>query len=268
MARMGSPIRTSVAAAAARFGWFASKRTALADMRRVVDLLRPVDAGHRLVRIGAEGDGGYLLPDDLDRISACFSPGVDRTATFENALALRGIASHLADRSVAAPPPGCSPASFEPVFLGTFDGAGTTTLGSWVGRHTPAGTGDLLLQMDIEGAEYGVIDNAATELLCRFRILVVEFHHLDAIGQPVVCRRVSEALEKLRIDFVPVHLHPNNYAGIVDIGGLRVPPLLEATFLRRDRCLSTRPRTDFPHPLDRDNVPRKRTAPLPRAWYS
>ena len=102
MARMGSPIRTSVAAAAARFGWFASKRTALADMRRVVDLLRPVDAGHRLVRIGAEGDGGYLLPDDLDRISACFSPGVDRTATFENALALRGIGEkRLADFGTA-----------------------------------------------------------------------------------------------------------------------------------------------------------------------
>ena len=268
MPPMGSPIRTAVAAAASRIGYFASKRTPRAEMLGIIDLLRPVDAGPALVRIGAEGDGGYLLPDDLDGIAACFSPGVDRQATFENALAKRGIGSHLADRSVAAPPPGCSPSSFEPVFLGTFDGEGTTTLGSWVERHAPADTGDLLLQMDIEGAEYAVIDNAQRELLRRFRIIVVELHHLDAIGQPFVCRRIGEALAKLHLDFVPVHLHPNNYAGIVRIGGLPVPPLLEVTYLRRDRCLSARPRTDFPHPLDRDNVSRKRQAVLPREWYA
>ena len=137
-----------------------------------------------------------------------------------------------------------------------------------MGRHAPADTGDLLLQMDIEGAEYGVIDNAERSLLRRFRIVVIEFHHLDALGQPFVCRRIGEAVEKLRLDFVPVHLHPNNYAGIVRIGGFPVPPLLEVTFLRRDRCLSTRPRTDFPHPLDCDNVPRKRSVVLPREWYA
>jgi hypothetical protein len=264
---MASPIRKTVAAVAARLGWFASKRTPFVDMRRLVDLLRPVDAGWALVRIGANGDGGYLVPDDLDGIAACFSPGVDRQASFENGLAARGILSHLADRSVTAPPPTCVPASFEPVFLGTFDGEGTTTLDSWVSRHAPADSGDLLLQMDIEGAEYGVIDNAPCALLRRFRIIVVEFHHLDGIGQPFVCRRIGEAIEKLRLDFVPVHLHPNNYAGIVDVGGLPVPPLLEVTFLRKDRCVVTRPRNDFPHPLDCDNVPRKRPAPLPRAWF-
>ncbi len=264
---MGSPIRTVVAATAARLGYFASKRTPMADMRRVVNLFRPIDAGRRLVRIGSDGDGGYLVPDDLDGVAACFSPGVDRQATFENAIAGRGIGSHLADRSVAAPPSGCTHVSFEPLFLGAFDADGTTTLGSWVGRHVAGDSGDLLLQMDIEGAEYSVIDNADSALLRRFRILVIEFHHLDGIGQPFVCRRIGEALDKLRVDFVPVHLHPNNYAGIINIGGLRVPPLLEATVLRKDRCLSMRPRSDFPHPLDRDNVPQKRSVRLPREWY-
>jgi hypothetical protein len=264
---MASPIRTFVAAVASRIGYFASKRTTTADMRRVIGLLRPVDAGQPLVRIGGEGDGGYLVPDDLDDITACFSPGVDRQASFETELGRRGIGSHLADRSVAAPPAGFVHASFEPVFLGTFDAEGTTTLGRWVERHAPAGSGDLILQMDIEGAEYGVIDNAASELLRRFRILVIEFHNFDGIGQPFICRRIGEVLEKLRLDFVPVHLHPNNYAGIVHIGGLPVPPLLEVTFLRKDRCLTTALRTDFPHPLDRDNVPRKSPVALPREWY-
>lgn len=265
---MGSPIRTAVAALASRLGYFASRLSAPAEMRRVVDALRPFDPGRPLVRIGADGDGGYLLPDDLDGIGACFSPGVDRQASFETALAARGIASHLADRSVAAPPAGFTPASFERMFLGTVDDDGTTTLGRWVERHAPPGSGDLLLQMDIEGAEYGVIDNADRALLRRFRILVIELHHLDTIGQPFACRRIAEALEKLRLDFVPVHLHPNNYAGLVRIHGLRVPPLLEVTLLRKDRCPDARPaRSRFPHPLDRDNVPRKRRVVLPAEWH-
>lgn len=265
---MGSPIRTTVAALAARLGYFASRLTPPDGVRRVVESLRPVDPGIPLIRIGADGDGGYLVPDDLDGIAACFSPGVDRQASFETALAARGIGSHLADRSVAGPPVGFTAASFEPVFLGTSDDTGTTTLGRWVERHAPPEAGDLLLQMDIEGAEYGVIDNADRSLLRRFRIVVVEFHHLDTIGQPFACRRIAEALAKLRLDFVPVHLHPNNYAGLVRIGGLRVPPLLEVTYLRKDRCPGAVPsRYPFPHPLDRDNVPRKRSVVLPPEWH-
>ena len=265
---MASPIRTAVAALASRVGYFASRLASPDEMRRVIDALRPVDPGMALVRIGADGDGGYLLPDDVRGITACFSPGVDRQASFETALAARGIESHLADRSVAAPPAGFVPASFEPVFLGAFDDDGTTTLGRWVERHVPPESGDLLLQMDIEGAEYAVIDNADRALLRRFRILVVEFHNLDTIGQPFACRRIAETLEKLRLDFVPVHLHPNNYAGLVRIGGLRVPPLLEVTWLRKDRCPGATPsRSRFPHPLDRDNVPRKRRVVLPPEWH-
>jgi hypothetical protein len=51
------------------------------------------------------------------------------------------------------------------------------------------------LSLDIEGAESGVIDNAECSLLRRFRILVIELHHLDALGQPFACRRIGEALE-------------------------------------------------------------------------
>lgn len=265
---MGSPIRTAIADVAARLGYFASRLTHPPAVRKIVESLRPVDPGMALLRVGADGDGGYLVPDDLDGITACFSPGVARQASFETTLAARGIGSHLADRSVAGPPAGFVPASFERVFLGTYDDDATTTLGRWVERHAPPDAGDLLLQMDIEGAEYGVIDNVDRATLRRFRILVVEFHHLDTIGQPFACRRIGEALAKLRLDFVPVHLHPNNYAGLVRIGGVRVPPLLEVTYLRKDRCPGAVPsRSPFPHPLDRDNVPRKRSVVLPPEWH-
>jgi hypothetical protein len=53
-----------------------------AEVREFIAKLHPLTTEHPLIRMG-EGDGGYLIPDDLNGITACFSPGVDNRATFE-----------------------------------------------------------------------------------------------------------------------------------------------------------------------------------------
>jgi len=261
--RMSQGYRSFVARIADACNYFASKRTPAEAIRAAAALLRPLDAGHPLVRIGAAGDGGYLVPDDLLGITACFSPGVSAIAAFEADLESRGIVSYLADGSVPGPPPGCGHMHFERKFLGTYEADDLTTLGAWVARQPQAATGDLILQMDIEGAEYDVIANVAPDLLRRFRIIVVEFHDLHCLAQPFVHARMVAAFRKLAQTFVPVHLHPNNYAGIATIAGLRMPRMLEVTYLRRDRCRRLVPRRDFPHPLDRDNMPGRRAITVP-----
>ena len=261
-------VRHYVAAVAAHCNYFASRRTSYKHIQAVIELLRSMDTGRPLIRLGGAGDGGYLIPDDLQGIRACFSPGVAAQATFEKELQHRGIGSYLADYSVLGPPPDCASMSFEKKFLGAYDSDIFTTLASWVGRHPETAEGDLLLQMDVEGAEYEIIANIDPVLLRRFRILVIEFHDFECLAQPFGYRRIFEALTKLSHDFVPVHLHPNNYAGIAHIGPLRVPRMLEISYLRRDRCSTLTPRQNFPHPEDRDNVPDKPSAPLPRQWFS
>lgn len=260
---MAKGFRSFVARVADACGYFASKRTDSAAIREVTTLLRPMDAGTPLVRLGGAGDGGYLVPDDLDGIVACFSPGVSRIAAFEAELERRGIVPYLADHSVPGPPAGCEHMAFERKFLGAYESDVFTTLGAWVARHPQAAAGDLLLQMDIEGAEYDVLMNVAPDLLSRFRIIVIEFHNLECLAQPFAHAQIGAVLRKLDQGFVPVHLHPNNYAGIARIGGVRIPRMLEVTYLRRDRCRGLAPRRDFPHPLDRDNVPGRRSIVVP-----
>ena len=53
-----------------------------------------------LIRLGNNGDGGYLVPDDLNGIEACFSPGVADNVNFEKALAKKKISSYLLDKSI------------------------------------------------------------------------------------------------------------------------------------------------------------------------
>ena len=55
---------------------------------------------HQLIRLGGRGDGAYLLPDDLQNIEACFSPGVCDSKLFEDDLTKKfNIDCHMCDFS-------------------------------------------------------------------------------------------------------------------------------------------------------------------------
>lgn len=123
----------------------------------LINRLKPLETEHPLIRLGGDGDGGYLVPDDLAGIQRCFSPGVGPTSAFENSLLERGIPCHLADGTVEGPTFTHSLMTFEKVNLGAQTGEGVTTLADWVNRHAAPDENNLLLQMDIEGAEYPVL---------------------------------------------------------------------------------------------------------------
>lgn len=241
----------------------------LADPAQLAALMRdarPWKAGPALIRLGAPGDGGYLVPDDLDGIVACFSPGVSTVADFEADLAARGIDCHLADGSVDGPPFDHPRFRFEKTFLGSEDDTTRMRLASWVRRNAPP-QGDLLLQMDIEGAEYDVLLDTPSEILRRFRIIVIEFHDLEMLFTRPGFALVRLCLQRLLRDFVVVHLHPNNCAGVARKAPFTVPSVMEFTFLRRDRAATLSPALDFPHPLDRANTTEREDPPLPPCWY-
>ena len=231
------------------------------------DFLRPHAIDMPLIRIGDFGDGGYLVPDDLRGIVACYSPGVSQQASFEMDMAKLGIPSFMADASVKNPPLDVPGAQFVPKFLGDKDEGEFMTLASWVAATDPDPSADLLLQMDIEGAEYATLAAASRDLLKRFRMIVIEWHHLPSIlTKPRFSARALAAIENLREDFVTVHLHPNNVSGTVEIDGENIPRVVEATLLRRDRASGLRPADPLPHPLDRRHNPRKPALTLPKRW--
>jgi hypothetical protein len=228
--------------------------------------IRPINSGHELIRLGGESDGGYLVPNDLEGIGACFSPGVSDVANFELAFANRGVKSYLADYSVESAPVQNDLIDFEKKFLGTDENEIFMTLDSWVKRKEPEKS-DFILQMDIEGAEYDVIYDLSAETLKKFRILVIEFHRLDSIFDKTGFKLINLTFKKLLKDFEIVHIHPNNCRAPVRIKDYEVPPLMEFTFLRKDRIFSNA-KSDliFPHPLDKPCVKSMTDYALPKCW--
>ncbi|QIK66201.1 hypothetical protein G7072_07440 [Nocardioides sp. HDW12B] len=236
-------------------------------MRDLIDRLHPVHGGSDLVRLGPDADGGYLVPDDLEGITSAFSPGVSTESGFEVDLAARGMQVFLADHSVEGPAQPHPQFVFDKRYVGSLTDDTFFTLSDWKNARLPGDAGDLLLQMDVEGAEYETLLATPTELLAQFRIMVIEFHYLHELFSRSFFGIASRVFDKLLQTHAVVHIHPNNCCGSVRSGGLEIPRIAELTLHRRDRMSQAEPCRTFPHPLDRDNTA-KPTLPLPACWHA
>jgi hypothetical protein len=260
------PLKHKVLTAFLNAGVSLALQPPINSVRELLNRLHPVETKIPLIRLGAHGDGGYLLPDDIEGIVGCFSPGVDNRATFEEAILKRGIPCFLADASVEGAPITSDMVHFTRKYLGVVKSDLTMTFDDWIAEHC-SGSADLMLQMDIEGAEWEVLLNVSSEALRRFRIVIIEFHDLERLFDKHAFRVINAAFERLLAEFHVVHVHPNNYGGSVRRGKLMVPRVLEITLLRKDRAIPTGFVKTFPHPLDIINDPRQPDVKLSRDWY-
>ncbi len=251
-------------------------------LKEVIKFLKPIDAGYNLIRLGCKDrDGGYLLPDDLDDldgIGACFSPGVAMVVDFERDMVERGINCYLTDGTIEQLPVIDESMHFIRKNLGREDNGLVQEL---FGKHLPqmrldtwininSNAGDLILQMDIEGAEYDVFDSVQDDTLTKFRIIVVEFHDFGELLSYYPYKSgdiIHRVFQRLSHYFSAVHIHPNNANPLHLWGKYEVPNLLEVTFLRKDRINYSKPIASLPHRLDCHNVKGYPKVELPSYWY-
>lgn len=230
-------------------------------MLNAINVMIPKPSPFELIRIGGNSDGAYLVPDDLEGIQACFSPGVCNSKKFEDELVTRfGIKSYMCDFSSDVEKfsttmiPGMQ--VFDKKWLDVDGGLDSFTLDEWVDLYEPDASSDLLLQMDIEGAEYRNLLHASKQTLNRFRIIVIEMHGLHSfLNQRKGTQELIPALKKLGSTHVCVHAHPNNCCGdfFCKGTGMNIPHVIELTFLRKDRfCLNANRLIEpcLPHPAD------------------
>ena len=238
-------------------------------LRSALKLIQPKPSPAQLVRIGGSGDGGYLVPDDLDGLVACFSPGVAESANFEVALADKGVRSFMADYSVHSAPVSNNLFDFEKLYLGTHNEPGKfIRLDEWIAGKKQD-RGDLLLQMDIEGNEWPILADVSAETLSRFRIIVLELHEMDnLLTNPLGIEIFRTVFKKLNDQFSVVHLHANNCCSALNYQGIQIPRVVEVTLIRNDRYQKSNQvfNSTIPHALDVPNVPGRKELNLTKDW--
>jgi len=120
--------------------------------------------------------------------------------------------------------------------------------------------------MDIEGSEYETIASIPINIMSRFRIIIIEFHQLDLLFDRSLFDKFRNPFLKILHTHYCVHIHPNNCREPVVKNDIEIPPVLEFSFIRKDRIEVFGYVDKFPHPLDVDCA-NNETLVLPKCWY-
>jgi hypothetical protein len=235
-------------------------RTGRVTQQEVLELIamvrpRALSRTHK-VRIGNNYDGGYVLPAIALDCDAVLSIGVGSDVSFDIDLAERGARVLQFDNTVEQSPVSHRNFTFYKLGWGIRSEGDLLGFDDIHAKLAALGTRQPLLKFDIEGAEYEVLETTEPRHLAEFAVIACEIHDLGRLTDPVFFDRVRRCFKKLTLHHAPVHLHANNYRGVVLVEGVPIPDVLEISFLRRDlddlTALSPEP---IPGPLDRPNHP-------------
>lgn len=205
---------------------------------RIIQALTVYHADNK-TRIGRNADGGYVLVDGLD-YDFLISGGVGSDTSFENEI-MKQIPSGIVVDGTVKRVRNC-PENL--IFLQEMIGENSLT--EYIDAHE-----NILLKMDIEGAEVPWILSLDTEHIKKFRQIVIEFHNLK--------EKTLEAVEKLNETHVIVHAHGNNTRSVMNVFGNPVPRCYELTFVRRSEFPDLKKNT-LPLPSELD-YPCRKSAP-------
>lgn len=228
------------------FGYRISKIGEIKELEFFFNIIKVYKTN--LIRIGNSNDGGYLLPNDLEGIKYCYSPGTSNSYSFEKELSESyKIKSFMADYSVNHTFKDDN-MHFIKKHIGVFSSEKYIEINEWI---KDIELNNSILQMDIEGSEYSVLNKLEEEKLSKFRVLIIEFHDLDSLIDKNFNGIIYSIFEKILKYFYIVHIHPNNIYSPIRIGNFNIPPVMEFTFHNKNRYSETPTlQNEFPHPLD------------------
>jgi|TARA_Y100000389_G_scaffold199253_1_gene237306 hypothetical protein len=233
---------------------------------KIINKLKPHDLGYALIRVGPANDGGYLIPDILNEIDYCFSPGVGNKTDFEKHLVDKDIKIFLADGTIEKDSIDLSKFDFLNQNIASYNSKDTITLEKWISNKIEKNS-NLLLQMDIESSEYEVISSTPEETLNMFKVMIIEFHYLEKLNNNLIYEIFCNTIKKIMRNFEVAHIHPNNCNGTFPVSGEKLPTALEITFLRKDLCRYKKNVESLPHKLDTKNIKKLPNVYLSKKWY-
>jgi hypothetical protein len=169
-------------------------------------------------------------------------------------MAERGFEVFMYDHTIEALPAQHPNFHFFPVGIcGDNGGDRLRRLRALIEANGHASQGDMVLKMDVEGAEWDVFADMEIATLESFAQIVVELHWLDEVDRDDLYSKMKTSLSKLVASFAPVHVHGNNCSDLAIVGGIAVPQVLEVTFVRRADFSTVRSSKLFPTTLDVPN---------------
>lgn len=212
--------------------------------------------GYDLIRIGKKNDGGYVMLDDFKKKSIAYSFGIADDTSWDEEVAERDIDIYCYDPSIK-----CLPVQHERLHFEEFGIAGKDkmedkllSMESILKRNGHENGDNMILKMDVEGAEWEFIENIPKSVLEKFSMISFELHGMlvDSLND-----KILSALEKLNDTHQAIWVHGNNNGNVGVAGDILMPSFLEITYVSRNKYEFEEIKYDCPISLDQVNIPGK-----------
>lgn len=221
--------------------------------RRILSLLRPETViGGRMIRMGNDNDGGYVMLDHGLDSTVALSLGISDDVSWDLGMAARNNRILQYDHTITSPPEAHPNFFWKKLGIqGSPAEEGFVTIDSVIRENELQDNNHLVLKMDIEGCEWGVFNSIESAVLQQFSQIVFEAHCLVRLADDALYLSIVGALKTLHKTHQLIHVHANNYGPLVIAGGVPIASAYEFTYVRRndhefEECVN-----DFPTALDR-----------------
>lgn len=217
------------------------------QFHELLRLKKPLNYGY--VRVGAEHDGGYVMVDDFHG-GIAYSFGINNDVSWDHDMARLGYHLYMYDHTIEQLPYGDEAFHFfKQGITGTDESDLLKRLSTFLVENHHDKMDNMILKMDVEGAEWDVFENISEDVLQKFRQIVVEFHGLCNFQR---LARYNRILEKINHTHQAVHYHINNYGAVNWFADKPYGDAIEVTFVNE---------TAYRFIDSREILPRKEDAP-------
>lgn len=213
----------------------------------LIDLLTPKSCIVSKKRFGPDNDGGYVLLDKSFGEVAVFGYGVGHDASFEEEVAVRlGCKAYVFDHTLGdkIPPIGPNTTFIPEGITAPQNTSELKTFSSHI-NHLIGPDGDVFLKIDVEGAEWDVIEYESFD---RVTQLAIELHDLENDIE-----RKTKLIQKITNNFDLVHIHGvncHNQPTFRFNRSVLIPRYVECTFIRKGLVETVDCIDRYPTPYD------------------
>jgi hypothetical protein len=185
---------------------------------------------------GEETDGGYFLAFPIDQNSEVVSIGLGDNISFDFSVSTFVSRVHMFDHTIARPSSIPKNGIYYDRGLGPKSWDKLLSLADIFRFTDPKNR--IVLKVDIEGAEWEVLDSVDMDLFRVVDQFVVEFHGiLEIFRNPSQLRRAIRVLNNLSRDFFTININANNWGNAQILAGVVCPDVLEVSYLRKDKAI-------------------------------
>lgn len=219
------------------------------NLKKVLEVYKLKDVP--LVRIGLQDrDGGYIMADDFNNGGIAYSFGICDDVSWDSSMADYGYSIYMYDHTIKELPKTRDEFHFFKEGIAGMDRSDLPlkTLSYYLNKNGHSQNKNMILKMDVEGAEWSFLETVNSKVLEQFDQIVLEFHALVQAGDSDKKLRM---LKKINKTHRLVHLHGNNTNYIVKIGDTFFPNVIEATYVRKNKY-KTEKYKDLVLPIDID----------------